>query len=414
MQNKEINRLVIKLSDTPSVSPDLAKKIIDALNSRQMDMEFLPNVIDELEEAISDQAIMDKLNSSSAQDIMNAINEVINDCICQGMYANNMTKEVFVLSEINSENFSESSSYELITTAKQTDSRYGDFSYSKADLETMANNFNENVVGTEIPVDLNHDPEHIAYAWIKPGSMEVRESTALPGQFSLYAQLYRFTPEGKDIVSTGKIRYFSLQIQNKFDKFVDKTKKTYNLVIRALALTNMPVIKDMAPTFNEDILLDNHTKTMEREAELEKQLSDNQAANAILLSEKDMENKRLSEELAKVHQEKRDISLAEEVEKLCLSENQNIAFKGGEKAGILAFVKTLSDDQAKAYFTLHTAIITGVDLGEHGTQTGDGTKDYEEIASIRAKALAKAEGISLSTAYTRVLSEDKELADNVA
>jgi hypothetical protein len=55
-----------------------------------------------------------------------------------------------------------------MTTAKQTDSRYGNFEFTKKDLEEMATNFNENIVGTEIPVDLNHDPEHIAYAWITP------------------------------------------------------------------------------------------------------------------------------------------------------------------------------------------------------------------------------------------------------
>jgi hypothetical protein len=43
----------------------------------------------------------------------------------------------------------------------------------------MATNFNENIVGTEIPVDLNHDPEHIAYAWISPKSMSVKESTKI-------------------------------------------------------------------------------------------------------------------------------------------------------------------------------------------------------------------------------------------
>ena len=66
----------------------------------------------------------------------------------------------------------------------------------------MATHFNENIVGTEIPVDLNHDPEHIAYAWIKPGSMVVKESTLLEGHYSLYAQLYKFTPEGKDMITT--------------------------------------------------------------------------------------------------------------------------------------------------------------------------------------------------------------------
>ena len=112
--------------------------------------------------------------------------------------------------------------------------------------------------------------------------MEVKESSKLEGQYSLYAQLYRFTPEGKDLVSKWKIRYFSLQIQNKFEKFIDKTKKNFKFVIRALALTNMPVIKDMAPTFNESNLLFNHTKNMEL-AELESKL----AQTEVSLSEKD-------------------------------------------------------------------------------------------------------------------------------
>ena len=45
-----------------------------------------------------------------------------------------------------SDTFSEDKEYELITTAKQTDVRYGDFEYSKEDLETMAKNFNDNIV----------------------------------------------------------------------------------------------------------------------------------------------------------------------------------------------------------------------------------------------------------------------------
>ena len=156
------------------------------------------------------------------------------------------------------------------------------------------------------------------------------------------------------------MRYFSLQIQKSFTKFVDKTKKIYNLVIRALALTNMPVIKDMAPTFGESNLHINHN-TMEIQ-ELEKKLSDTVAESARLLSEKDVENKRLSEELAKVNGEKREKLLSEEVEKLCLSDTKTIGFKGGEKEKVLEFVKTLSEEQAKAYFLLHTNIITGVNL----------------------------------------------------
>lgn len=253
--------------------------------------------------------------------------------------------------------------------------------------------------------------------------MKVKESTALDGHYSLYAQLYRYTPEGKDMVTTGKVRYFSLQIQNVFTKFVDKTKKTFNLVIRALALTNMPVIKDMAPTFNE-VLPSNHISDMKTLEELQAQnsqiLSEKEASDKAL-AEKTAEAQKLSEELAKAKQEKRETFLAEEVEKLCLSENKTIAFKGGEKEKVLEFVKTLSDEQATAYFALHTNILTSVDLGEHGDDqgaegaivSGDEVQASEQ-ADKMAKELSEKEGISYGKAMTRVLAENKDLAAKVA
>lgn len=148
--------------------------------------------------------------------------------------------------------FNDTSAFELITTAKQTDNRYGDFRYKKADLQEMADNFNNNIVGVDIAVDLNHDREGIALAWIKPKSMNVTKSSRLEGHYSLFAKLYNFTPKGKELVKTGAVKYFSLEIQHKFDKFINNTKKTFKNVIRGLALTNRPVIKDMMPTFSED------------------------------------------------------------------------------------------------------------------------------------------------------------------
>lgn len=286
----------------------------------------------------------------------------------------------------------------------------------------MAKNFNDDVVGTEIPVDLNHDPEHIALAWIKPGSMVVRESTKLKGQYSLYAQLYRFTPDGKEKIETGALRYFSLQIQHQMSKFVDNAKKVYKLVIRALALTNMPVIKDMAPTLsekNKPAIFPNHSLEMETK-ELELKLAEKDTALAekeTLLSQKDAEIKSLSDKLAAETAAKREVELAEKVEKLCLSEDSAVGFKGGEKEKVLAFVKTLSDEQATAYFELHTAIIASVDLNEHG-DPADGTPavpggDPEEVAEKMAVALSQKESIDLRAAYDRVLSENPELAKKI-
>lgn len=401
------NEFVKILSDDERVSAWLAKRIIDNLAKRWLDIENMNSVLWEIKEKITEDALLEKLNKTTDEEIWKAIDDMLD------MRWGDYSEEI--VSEITLSDFSEDKEYELITTAKQTDHRYWDFEYTKADLEVMAKNFNENIVGTEIPVDLNHDPEHIAYAWIKPWSMIVKESSTLNGQYSLYAQLYKFTPEWLDMVTTGKVRYFSLQIQNVFTKFIDKTKKTFNLVIRALALTNMPVIKDMAPTLSEPILLPNHITDMKTLEELQAQLSEKDTVLSEkdrVLAEKDAENKRLSDELAKVNAEKRDVNLSEQVEKLCLSEDKTIGFKGGEKAKVLEFVKTLSDEQATAYFTLHTNILTSVDLGEHGdAEVGEvGDETASKAIDEKAKELASKEGLSYTKALEKVLSENPELA----
>jgi isoleucyl-tRNA synthetase len=247
--------------------------------------------------------------------------------------------------------------------------------------------------------------------------MVVKESSKLDGQYSLYAQLYKFTPEGEDLVKNGKVRYFSLQIQNKFEKFVDNTKKSFTMVIRALALTNMPVIKDMAPTLSENSnSLSNHS--MATIEVLTAQLSEKDtilSEKDKMLSEKEAELQSLSEKLAKVEEEKRDIRLSEEVSKLFLSEDHTVGFKGGQKEKILAFVKTLSDDQSKEYIALHEEIITSVDTETHGDagEGSDSGDNPEDIVDAKAKELSSKEGLSYKNAMLRVLSENPELAKSL-
>jgi hypothetical protein len=94
----------------------------------------------------------------------------------------------------------------------------------------------------------------------------------------------------------------------------------------------MPVIKDMSPTFSEadKNLSDNHKNNMEVK-EMELKLSE---ANATLsesqkvLAETNAKNKELSEKLATIEAEKLEAYLSEQLEKLSLSENQKIGFKG--------------------------------------------------------------------------------------
>lgn len=157
-----------------------------------------------------------------------------------------------ILSQSFSEGELENKEFELIHTSVQYSNKYGVLKYAIQELEDMAKNFNENVLEIEVAVDINHDPSKKAYAWIKPGTMRVDKSRIKESAYSLYAQLYRFTEEGKKDVSQGAFRYFSLEIRPRFEKIVNGVKKTYTNVISGLALTNAPVYKGLSPTFSED------------------------------------------------------------------------------------------------------------------------------------------------------------------
>lgn len=401
----------------------------------------------------------------------------------------------FILFNSIALSFSEGAEYELISTAKQFDQRYGEFQFSQEDLQQMADNFNEDIVGTEIPVDKNHDPDHIALAWIEAGSMTVKPSTKLSGEFSLYARLDKHTPTGKELMETGALRYFSLQIQGKMEKVIDGVKRTFKNVIRSLALTNQPVIKDLQPTFSEKINhLSNNNHTMdlvqflaladnflneekitkaqfttlktlaeglpeedkpaaeEKVAEAEekvdaeekelggdkkkKELTEDEKKalkekEAAEKTEKELAEKLgdkksfslaevmdvvkaalnpVSKKLNEVITDQRDKSLAASVDSLCLSDTQQVGIKSDAKDGVLAFVKTLSDVQAAAYFELHKGIITSVDLNEYGhSPTEKGGNALEKIKTLSEK-MAKEDKIDLSEARKIVMSNNPKLA----
>lgn len=160
-------------------------------------------------------------------------------------------KQRFIFSSVGVEDISENIAYELVRTGMQYTDRYGDFAFTREQLEDMSANFNAGVAGHEIAVDVNHDPERRAYAWIQPGSMYVAPSMIVQGEFSLFARLHRFTPEGEHFVKTGAFRYFSIEYVKSFNTWIDGVKKSAKNVILGLALTNRPAVKGLAPTFND-------------------------------------------------------------------------------------------------------------------------------------------------------------------
>lgn len=172
------------------------------------------------------------------------------------------TRKILTQLFLGENGFDPDAEFEILTTAKQTDPRYGEFQYKKSELQEMARNFNDDVVGVEIAVDHDHGQgsDGVALAWIVPKSMSVKPSSKLEGEYSLYAKLHRFTPRGEEFASTGALRYFSVELQFQFEKMVAGAKKMFKNVIRGLALTNRPVVKDMIPTFSENSNIHNQPK----------------------------------------------------------------------------------------------------------------------------------------------------------
>jgi len=160
-------------------------------------------------------------------------------------------KQRYIFSSVEVEDISENIAYELVRTGMQYTDRYGDFAFTREQLEEMSTNFNAGIAGHEIAVDVNHDPERRAYAWIQPGSMYVGPSMIVQGEYSLYARLHRFTPEGEHFVKTGAFRYFSIEYVKSFNTWIDGVKKSAKNVILGLALTNRPAVKGLAPTFTD-------------------------------------------------------------------------------------------------------------------------------------------------------------------
>lgn len=170
------------------------------------------------------------------------------------MKNNTYTFSQFALAE----QFDPNADFELLHTGANTDTRYGEFKFSKDDLEGMAKNFNDGVRGVEIAVDINHDPQKRAYAWIQPGSMHVAPSSKLDGEYSLYGKIHRYTSDGEKMMREGAYRYFSLEIIGSLSAMVGKVKKTFKNVITGLALTNTPVIKGLKAIYSENLLPNTH------------------------------------------------------------------------------------------------------------------------------------------------------------
>ena len=150
------------------------------------------------------------------------------------------SRRVMSLADINivEEDLSQTE-FQVLRVGEFYDRRYGQFKITEQILQDIKRNFDDYVLGIDVALDTNHEPEKGAKAWIS--SLEVRDG-------GLWAKFKDFTSEGEQFFREKIYRYFSVEYGT-FEKVVNGKKVTIRNVLRGIALTNRPVIKEMQPTF---------------------------------------------------------------------------------------------------------------------------------------------------------------------
>jgi len=128
---------------------------------------------------------------------------------------------------------------EMLRVGKFNHKIYGEIDVTQEMLESLVNNFKENVVGRDISFDWNHEAKQ-ASAWLK----DVRvEDGVLIGSVD-------FTESGKKSVESKEYGYFSIEYS---DNYIDaESGDEYGPTILGGALTNRPFITKLQKISFED------------------------------------------------------------------------------------------------------------------------------------------------------------------
>lgn len=131
--------------------------------------------------------------------------------------------------------------FEVARCGDYYDWRYGNFSVTPDLLAALKANFDAGILGIKVALDMNHEPEHRAMAWI--AELKCDDKT-------LCARFEDWTPEGEKSVRDGEFRYFSIEFEPLEIPAEDGVKVVPD-VLKGVALTNRPVLKGMEGTFAE-------------------------------------------------------------------------------------------------------------------------------------------------------------------
>lgn len=123
---------------------------------------------------------------------------------------------------------------QIMRTGEFTHPEYGKFAITEQDLAEIKANFDGQVRGQDIPIDVDHDHEGGAVGWMKSLSVQGDTLWATP----------EWTDQGAADVGAGKYRYFSPH----FGPWKDpESGDTHRVVLMSGAITNFPFLKGMQP-----------------------------------------------------------------------------------------------------------------------------------------------------------------------
>lgn len=353
---------------------------------------------------------------------------------------------------------------QILRTGSFSDPRYGKFPITKKMLDEMVKNFDDGVRGIVPALDYGHDTGGRAAGWIKKLSVKPDGK-----EFQLWGS-FEMTPGGQASLADKDYAYLSADFD---DKYVDNEEgKKYGCVLLGAALTNRPVVKKMVPATQlsedpaigkkiADLISKGHDpkqaeaialelqrtgkltegenkvdenlseETKKKLADHEKMCADMSALHGALGAKDHTdamskvaamkggtpapaaptdEDKKMSETLTKTQKELSEI-------KTQLAEEKKVA----------AFNKMLTEGKAVEAQREHymsgdmakfAAAFVPIKLSEtgHPIVPADVNDDVEEQIRVEAKKLcdaakAKGETLSLKDAYSKVLSENKTLAE---
>ena len=376
----------------------------------------------------------------------------------------NKTKDIhrlLSLADLEGDGNLEDREFQVLRTGEFYDPRYGKFAITNKMLTDLKANFDSGVLGVDVALDIGHEPEKGASAWIKELSIKSN---------GLWAKFKDFTPAGKDSFLSKAFKYFSVEV-DEFIKVVNGKKETIKNVLRGIALTNRPVIKGMQPTFfseeaNQEINKGSRPKSNMNAVMLfaenllgRAKVSKNDliALKTMVVSLEDEDEKKEVEEKVEEVEAKAEADataeakagedgkegeakLAETTAKLTLAEKKlkeiekqeatrlaETAYEGlilseanmtgfarpaAEKAGLKAFVGELTSDQrtkfseiVKEVQTVDSAKLTEIGHAK-AKETGGKTEEEQKLAEVDTKAAEyQKQGMTLAEAVIRAQKE---------